>query len=154
MTSVNDRLKAAGIILPEPAAAVANYVPYLQTGKLVYISGQLPLKDGQPAFTGKVGKDVSADEATEAARYCAINLVAQVRAALGGNLERVSRVVKLTAFIASTNEFTGQPQVANGASDLMVEIFGDKGRHTRAAVGTNVLPLDAPVEIEAVFEVD
>jgi enamine deaminase RidA (YjgF/YER057c/UK114 family) len=154
MTSVDDRLKAAGITLPEAAAAVANYVPYLQTGKLVYISGQLPLKDGKLAFTGKVGKDITPEDAATAARYCAINLVAQVKAALGGDLDRVARVVKLSAFIACADDFTGQPQVANGASDLMVEVFGDKGRHTRAAVGTNVLPMNAPVEIEAVFEVE
>lgn len=154
MTTVQDRLAAAGITLPEPAAAVANYVPYLRTGNMVFISGQLPLEDGKLALTGKVGADVSTEDAARAARLCAINLIAQARAAVDGELERIRRVVKLTAFIASTNEFTGQPQVANGASDLMVEVFGDKGRHTRAAVGTNVLPMDAPVEIEAIFEVD
>lgn len=154
MTTVADRLAAAGITLPEPAAPVATYVPFLRTGNLVYISGQLPLEDGKLALTGKVGAKVSAEDATRAARACAINLIAQARAAVDGDLERITRVVKLTAFIASTNDFTGQPQVANGASDLMVEVFGDKGRHTRAAVGTNVLPMDAPVEIEAIFEVD
>lgn len=154
MITVEDRLEAAGIILPEPAVAVANYVPYLICGNFLFISGQLPLQNGKLAMTGKVGESVSPEDATAAARLCAINLLAQAKAALGGELGRISRVVKLGAFVASASDFTGQPQVANGASDLMVEIFGDKGRHTRAAVGTNVLPLDAPVEIEAIFEVD
>jgi len=154
MTSVDDRLKAAGITLPEAPAPVANYVPFLRTGNLVYVSGQLPLVNGQPAFTGKVGQEVTPEDAATAARYCAINLIAQAKAAVDGDLERVSRVVKLTVFIACANDFTNQPVVANGASDLMVEVFGDKGRHTRAAVGTNVLPRNTPVEIEAVFEVE
>jgi enamine deaminase RidA (YjgF/YER057c/UK114 family) len=150
---VENRLKAAGITLPQPVAPVANYVPFVISGPLVFISGQLPMENGALAYTGKVGREVSPEDGKEAARLCAINLIAQLKAACGGDLGRVVRLVKLGAFIASADDFSGQAGVTNGASDLMVEIFGDAGRHARSGVGTNVLPLDASVEIDAVFEI-
>lgn len=152
--TVDARLKELGIEIPEAAAPVANYVGWVKSGNMVYVSGQVPLKDGDFQFIGKVGDKYSIEEGQEAARLCAINLIAQVKAACGGDLDKVSRVVKLGNFVNSTSDFTGQPQVANGASDLMVEVFGDKGKHARFAVGTNVLPLDVAVEVDGVFEVE
>lgn len=152
--SVEQRLWGLGVTLPQPAAPVANYVPWVKSGSHLYISGQLPLLDGTLAYSGKVGAAVSIEDATDAARLCGVNLIAQAKAALG-SLEKVRRVVKLGAFVNSASDFTRQPQVANGASDLMVTAFGEAiGRHARSAVGVNVLPLDAAVEIDAVFEVD
>lgn len=151
MPSPEDRLRQLGITLPEVAAPVANYVAAVQSGNLLFLAGQLPLRDGELAYTGKVGADLTEEQGVEAARLCAINLLAQAKAALI-NLSRVKRLVKLSIFVASTPEFTRQPFVANGASDLMVEVFGDAGRHARVAVGTNVLPLDAAVEVDAIFE--
>jgi enamine deaminase RidA (YjgF/YER057c/UK114 family) len=151
--TVEARLKAAGITLPQPASPVANYVPFTISGHQVFISGQLPLVNGTLGLSGKVGREVSAEDGKLAARLCAINLIAQLKAACGGDLERVVRVVRLGVFVACSDDFTGQPQVANGASDLMAEIFDDAGRHARAAVGTNVLPLNAPVEIDGIFEI-
>ena len=151
---VESRLVELGISLPQPAAPVANYVPWVKSGNQLYVSGQLPLRDGVLAYTGKVGETVSIEDATQAARLCGINLLAQAKAALG-SLEKVRRVVKLGAFVSSASDFTRQPVVANGASDLMVAAFGETvGRHARSAVGVNVLPPDAAVEIDAVFEID
>lgn len=146
------KLIELGIALPEAAAPVANYVPAVQVGKLLYVSGQIPMRSGQLAISGKAGIDVDEARAAEAARICAINVLAQVKTALG-TLNKVKRVVRLGVFVASADGFTRQPQVVNAASDLMVAVFGDQGRHARAAVGVNVLPLDATVEVEAVFEV-
>ncbi|MBO6503225.1 MAG: RidA family protein [Kordiimonadaceae bacterium] len=151
--SINARLQELGIELPEPAAPVANYVPFVQSGNLVSISGQVPFKDGAPAFTGIVGDTVTQEEACEAARLCGINLIAQMKAACGGDLERVARVVKLGGFVNGINGFGGQPQIINAASDLMVEVFGEKGRHSRSAVGVNGLPMGVPVEIDALIEI-
>lgn len=148
-----ENLAKLGITMPTPTAPVANYVPYVVSGNMVYVSGQLPMADGKLALTGIVGDSVTAEQASEGARLCAINLIAQLKAALGGDLSRLRRVVKLGAFVASTPDFTGQPGVVNGASDLMVEVFGDAGRHARSAVATPCLPLNAAVEIDAVFEV-
>lgn len=150
--SVEQRLKDLGITLPIPAAAVANYVPFVVTGNLVFVSGQLPLDNGKPAVLGKLGAEVSVEDGTRAARLCGLGLLAQVRAAVG-DLDRVKRVVRLTAFVASTPDFTDQPKVVNGASDLMVEVLGDAGRHARVAVGAPSLPLNVAVEIEGVFEI-
>lgn len=150
---IEARLKAAGIVLPQPAAPQANYVPFVVSGHQVFISGQIPLVDGVMAYSGKVGREISADEGKLAARLCAINLLAHLKAACGGDLTRVVRVVRLGIFVACTDDFIGQPLVGNGASDLMGEIFGEAGRHARAAVGTNVLPLNAPVEIDGIFEI-
>jgi enamine deaminase RidA (YjgF/YER057c/UK114 family) len=146
------RLKELGIELPAAAAAVANYVPFVVSGNLVFVSGQLPLENGKMVVTGKLGDTLAVEDGYKAARLCALNLLAQARAAGGGDLDRVRRLVRLTAFVASTPDFTDQPKVANGASDLMVEVLGEAGRHARVAVGAPSLPLDAAVEIEGVFE--
>lgn len=151
--SIDDRLKELGIILPEPVAPVANYVPFVQSGNLVSLSGQVPFKDGKPAITGIVGDSVSDEEAREAARLCGINLIAQMKAACGGDLDKVTRVVRLGGFVCGVNGYANQPQIINAASDLMVDVFGDKGRHSRSAVGVNGLPLGVPVEIDALIEV-
>ncbi|MBL8643163.1 MAG: RidA family protein [Rhodospirillaceae bacterium] len=153
MGIVDKRLAELGITLPGAASPIANYVPAVRTGNLLFISGQLPLKEGVVALEGKVGDTVSVDQATEAARLCALNIVAQAKAALGGDLDKVTRVVKLTGFVACTPGFAQHPQVINGASDTMVQVFGDAGRHSRAAVGAPSLPRNAPVEVEAVLEV-
>lgn len=150
---IDARLDELGIELPEAAAPVANYVPYVQSGNLLFVSGQVTIWNGEVRHVGKVGAGISLEEGQQAARLCGINLIAQARAALDGDLDRVRRVVKLGVFVNSDPAFTGQPKVANGVSDLMVEVFGDAGRHARFAVGTNVLPLDVAVEVDAVFEV-
>ena len=146
------RLRELGIELPPPAAAVANYVPFVVTGSLVFVSGQLPLENGVLMVKGKLGETLTVEDGARAARLCALNLLAQVRAAAGGDIERVRRLVRLTAFVACTPGFTDQPKVVNGASDLMVQVLGEAGRHTRVAVGAPSLPLDAAVEIDAIFE--
>ena len=151
--TVDARLTRLGIELPEPAAAVANYVPFVVTGNLVFVSGQLPMEGGALAVTGKLGAAVSLEQGQRAARLCALNLIAQVRAALGGDLDRVARVVRIAGYVASTPDFTDQAKVVNGASDLMVEVFAEAGRHSRAAVGCPSLPLDAAVEVDGVFEI-
>lgn len=150
--SVEQRLKDLGIDLPVPAVAVANYVPFVVTGNLVFVSGQLPLENGKLAVQGKLGAEVDIAAGTRAARLCALGLLAQLKAATG-DLDRVKRVVRLTAFVASTPDFTDQPKVVNGASDLMVEVLGDAGRHARVAVGSPALPLNAAVEIDGIFEI-
>lgn len=143
-----------GIVLPTPAAPVANYVPFVLTGNLLSVSGQIPI-DGQGKFPypGKVGAGVSPSDAVKAARLCAINIIAQTRMACGGDLGRVVRIVRLGAFVNCIDGFSGQPAIVNGASDLMVAVFGDRGKHSRSAVGTNSLPLDVPVEIDALIEI-
>ncbi len=153
MGKIADRLKELNIELPQAAAPVANYVGWVRAGNLIFTAGQIPLKDGKPVCTGKAGADVSIEEAEEAARLCAINAIAQAAAALDGDLDRIVRVVKLTGFVNADNDFTQHPQVVNGASNLMVEVFGEAGRHARSAVGSPSLPLDVTVEVEAVFEV-
>ncbi len=150
---VDARLAELGIDVPVAAAPVANYVGYVQAGNLVFISGQVPIKDGKFQFQGKLGESMSVEDAQAAARLCAINVIAQAKAACGGDLDRVTRVVKLTGFVNSTGDFTDQPKVVNGASDLMVEVFGDKGRHSRAAVSAAALPAGVAVEVEAVVEI-
>jgi enamine deaminase RidA (YjgF/YER057c/UK114 family) len=147
------QLAALGLVLPAASAPVANYVPYVRTGNLLFVAGQLPLADGQVKYTGLVGQDVTVEDAYEAAKLCGLNLIAQAKAACGGDLGKVTRVVKLTGFVAAGPAFTDQPKVVNGASDLMVAVFGDAGRHARAAVGSPSLPRGASVEIEAIFEV-
>lgn len=152
LSPAESRLAELGITLPVPAAPVANYVPFVVSGDLLFVSGQLPIgPDG--IVRGKLGNDLDAESGSAAARLCAINLIAQAKIALGGDLSRVKRVVKLVAFIACNDAFTDQPRVANGASDLFVAVFGDAGRHARSAVGTNTLPLGAAVEVEAIFEI-
>ncbi|MEJ7927528.1 RidA family protein [Sphingobium sp. AN641] len=149
--SIEARIAELGVVLPQAAAPVASYVPAVEAGGLLHVSGQLPFVDGQ-LMTGRLGEDRDLDYGVEAARRCGMMLVAQIKAALG-DLDRVERVVKLGAFINSAASFTDQPRVANGASDLMVQIFGDAGKHARSAVGVPVLPLGAVVEIDAIVKV-
>lgn len=153
MTSqVEARLAAIGLALPEVAAPVAAYIPAVRSGNLVFTSGQLPFVDGKLPRTGKVGAEVTVDEAAELARTCAVNAIAAAKTVIG-DLDRVVRVVKVLGFVASAPDFTAQPQVVNGASNLLKEAFGESGAHARSAVGVAVLPLDAPVEVEMVVEV-
>ena len=147
--TIEDRLRQAGIELPQAAAPAANYVPYVLENGLLHIAGQIPFQADGSLLKGRLGEDYSLEQGQAAARLCAINLLAQMKAALG-TLDRVTRVVKLGVFVSSTPAFTDQPKVANGASDLMVEIFGDAGRHARSAVGVTVLPLGVPVEVDAI----
>jgi enamine deaminase RidA (YjgF/YER057c/UK114 family) len=149
--SIADRLAELGLTLPPVAAPVAAYVPAVVTGQYVYTAGQLPFVDGALPMTGKVGASVDAETATAQARVAALNALAAVES-VAGSLDRVARVVKVTVFVASEPSFTGQPGVANGASTLVGEVFGDAGVHARSAVGVAVLPLDAPVEVELVVE--
>ncbi|WP_395329987.1 RidA family protein [Novosphingobium sp. BL-8H] len=148
MTEIETRLAALGLTLPEAAAPVAAYVPVVIAGDTAYISGQLPFVDGK-LVTGRLGEDVSLEAGVEAAQACAVMILAQLKAALG-SLDRVERVVKLGAFVNSTGDFTDQPKIANGASELMVAVFGDAGKHARSAVGVPVLPLGAAVEVDAI----
>lgn len=148
--SASDRLKAAGVTLPDARPPVANYVPFVITGNLLFISGQVSITpDG--LIKGRLGEDMTLEQGQQAARACAINLIAQMKAALG-DLDRVTRVVKIGGFVNAAADFTDLPKVVNGCSDLMVEIFGDKGRHARAAVACPVLPMGAAVEVDAVVE--
>ena len=152
MSAFESRLAELGVTLPDAPAPAANYVPYVQVGDLVHVSGQISMKDG--AFlTGKLGDDMSAEEGAAAARSCAIALLAQVKAACGGDLDRLQRVVKLVGFVNSTADFGDQPKVINGASDFMVEALGDAGRHARSAVSAASLPFGVAVEIEGIFQI-
>jgi enamine deaminase RidA (YjgF/YER057c/UK114 family) len=152
VSTPEERLEALGLSVPEVAKPVAVYLPAVRSGNHVYTSGQLPMRSGELIATGKVGGEVSVEEAVECARQCALNAIAAVRAEVG-DLSNVKRIVKVVAFVASTPDFTGQPGVANGASELFGEVFGDAGKHARSAVGVPVLPLDAPVEVELLVEV-
>ena len=151
MTSVSNRLAELGIELPAVVAPVGSYLPAVRSGQLVYTSGQLPMVAGAMAATGKVGAEVSPEQARELARSCALNALAAVHALVG--IDSVVRVVKVVGFVASTPDFTGQPAVVNGASDFLGEVFGEAGVHARSAVGVAALPLDAPVEVELIVEV-
>lgn len=153
MNSIAQKLADLDIVLPTPSAPVANYVPYTITGNLVFISGQVSNAEGG-LIRGRLGADMTIEEGANAARACGINLLAQLNAATGGDLDRVTRVVKLVGFVNCSPEFVDQPKVVNGASDLMVAVFGDAGRHARAAVGAPSLPMGAAVEIDGVFEID
>ena len=147
------RLEALGLALPPVAAPLAAYVPAVRSGQCVYTAGQLPLADGQLLMTGRVGAQVSVEEATALARTCALNALAAVASVTGG-LAAVSRIVKIVGFVASDPSFTGQPLVVNGASELLQDVFGENGKHARSAVGVAVLPLDTPVEVELIAETD
>ena len=151
--SIESRLDEMGITIPEAPRPVASYVGYVISGSLVFVSGQLPFVAGELSIKGKLGEGVSLEEGTAAARQCAINILAQVKAACGGDLERIVRCVRLGGFVASAPHFTDQPKVINGASELIGAVLAERGVHSRAAVGVAVLPLDASVEIEAVFEI-
>ncbi|TPM35949.1 RidA family protein [Mesorhizobium sp. B2-3-5] len=151
--TIEKRLSDLGVTLPVAAAPAANYVPYCRTGNLLFTAGQLPLKDGKLQASGLLGRDVGTAAGKDAAKYCAINILAQAKAALG-DLENIRRLVKITVFVASATDFVEQHLVANGASDFLVAALGERGKHARSAVGTASLPLNAAVEIEAIFEVE
>ena len=146
------KLKELGITLPEAPAPAANYLPFVQVGDIVYVSGQISANENG-LITGKLGDGMSTEEGAAAARVCAINLLAQVKAACGGDLDRLLRVVKLTGFVNSTTDYTDQPKVVNGASDLLAEALGDAGKHSRSAVSAASLPLGVAVEVEGIFQI-
>lgn len=151
-SSIQQRLDALGITLDAPPAAVANYVPYVLDDKMLIISGQIPISEGSVQYKGKVGSDVDIDDAQAAARLCAINILTQAQAAIG-DLDRIERLVRLGGFVAATPDFYDHALVINGASDFMVDVLGDRGKHARAAVGCSSLPLNSAVEVEAMFRV-
>ena len=151
--NIDARLAELGIELPKAAAPAGAYVPFVKSGNLVFVAGQITLWNGEVRHRGRLGDNMSVDEGYVAARMCGLNLIAQVREACGGNLDRVSRVVRLGGFVQSTANFIDHPKVINGASDLMVEVFGGSGRHARAAVGTISLPLGVSVEVDGLFEI-
>ncbi len=153
MSLIDKKLRDLGLVLPEPVAPVANYVPYVLSGNLLHVAGQIPLVAGKPMAVGHVGGGVSVEQASACAHQCAVNIIAQIKSACDGDLDRVKRIVKLVVFVNVTPDFTDIPKVANGASDLMVAVFGDLGRHARSSVGVASLPLGVPCEVEAVVEV-
>lgn len=153
MSRIDTRLAELGVILPEPAAPVANYAPFVRSGNLVFISGQVSIGPNG-LIAGKLGRDLDVDQGVQAAHACGVNLIAQLKAACDGELDHVRRVVKLGGFVNCTDDFTDQPKVINGASDLMVAVFGDNGRHARAAVGAPSLPMNAAVEVDGIFEIE
>ncbi len=151
--TIKQQLEKLGISLPEPATPIANYALFSKSGNQIFISGQLPIESGEAVFIGKLGNDISIEDGQKAARICAINLLAVLNLACNGNLEKVVKCVKLGIFINATADFTNHPIVANGASDLMVEVFGEKGKHSRFAMGAGSLPRGVAVEVDAIFEV-
>ena len=150
---IEARLKELGIALPTPPAPAANYVPYTIGGNLVFVAGQIPIVEGEVKHRGRLGAEISVEEGRGVARICALNVLAQAKAACGGDLDRVKRCLKVVGFVACVDGFDRQPEVVNGASDLFVEVLGEAGRHARSAVGTNALPRNVPVEVEAIFEI-
>lgn len=150
---IEARLKELGIALPPPGTPAGNYVPHVQTGNLVFIAGQVPIEDGQRKFIGKCGRDYEVKQGQAAARLCAIAVIARMKAACGGDLDRVRRVVRLGGFVAAPSDFRDHAQVMNGASNLAVAVFGDAGRHARTTIGVSSLPQDASVEVEGLFEI-
>lgn len=153
MGQIDKRLAELGVTLPPVAKPVANYVGWVKTGNLVFTAGQVTLSEGKIIYQGKVGKEISLDDANKAARLCAINILSQLKDACGGDLDRVVRIVKLVGFVNAVPEFTDHPKVINGASDFLVEVFGDRGKHARSAVGSGSLPFNVGVEVEAVAEI-
>ena len=154
MNDIDKKLHDLGIILPDAPMPAANYIPYVITGKLVFISGQVPFEDGEIKHTGKVGKEIDVEQAKLIAKTCALNVISVLKNALNGDLSKVNKCVKLGIFVSCTNDFNQQPEVANGASDLMVAVFGDQGKHARFAVGSNSLPKNVPVEVDGIFEIN
>jgi enamine deaminase RidA (YjgF/YER057c/UK114 family) len=150
---IDARLAQLGIVLPSSVPPAANYVPWVRTGSLVFVAGQIPVQDGRDLHSGKLGAGVSVEQGQQAARLCAVNILAQVKTALDGDLDRVVRCVRLTGYVNSAPDFRDHPTVVNAASDLMVEVFGEAGRHARAAVGSASLPRNVCVEVDAIFEV-
>ena len=153
MGQVEARLRELELELPQPSKPGANYVPYVRSGDLVFLTGQLSQWNGERRFVGKLGKEFGVPEGQQAARLCALNLLAHLRVALNGDLDRVVRVVRLAGYVNSMPDFVGQSQVMNGASDLVIDVLGEAGRHTRMAVGVSALPYDVAVEVEGTFEV-
>ena len=153
MHAIESKLREMGLALPDAPAAAGTYLPALVAEPFLFVSGQLPLEDGRVAVTGLLGRDVDLNQGANAARLCLLSILAQAKATLSGDLGRIKRCVKLGGFVASTPDFTSHPKVINGASDLLVELMGDEGRHTRFAVGVAALPLNAAVEVEAMFAV-
>ncbi len=151
--TVEARLKELNIVLPAPPSPVASYVPYVISGRNVYVAGQVTLTPEGLKYVGTVGKELTLEDGKAAARLCGLNVIAQAKAACGGDLERVKRIVKVTVFVNAVPGFTQHPEVANGASDLFVEVFGDAGRHARAAVGAGSLPRNVATEVEAILEI-
>lgn len=151
-SKIEQRLTELGITLPPPGAPAGNYVAFVVVGDLVFMAGQVAREAGKMKYVGKVGRDLTIEQGHAAARLCAVNLLAQLKAACGGDLERVERCVRLGGFVNSPPDFLDHPKVVNGASDLMVEVFGERGQHARTAVGASALPLDSAVEVEAVFQ--
>jgi enamine deaminase RidA (YjgF/YER057c/UK114 family) len=152
MNIIDKKLLDLGIIIPSAPKPAANYIPYVISNNLIFIAGQVPFENGKIKHTGKVGDNVDINKAKSIARICGLNIISVLKDALEGDLSKVTKCVKLGIFVACTNDFHNQPEVANGASDLMVEIFGEKGKHARFAVGTNSLPRNVPVEVDAIFE--
>ena len=152
MHSFEENIKNLGLNIPELPKALANYVPYKIVGKTMYISGQAPVKNGELIYKGKVGSDITVEDGIEAARLCVINIIAAVKTGLEGDWSKLDSFVKLTGYVNCQDTFTDQPQIINGASDMLVEIFGDQGRHSRVAVGSNALPLGIAVEIDAIVQ--
>jgi enamine deaminase RidA (YjgF/YER057c/UK114 family) len=150
---IDGRLKELGLDIPTPAAPAANYVPFVVSGRLVFLAGQITLWNGELKYVGKLGDGLSLKQGQEAARVCALNLIAQAKAACGGDLDRVVRWVKINGYVNSAPDFAEHPKVMNGASDLLVEVFGDKGRHARAAVGVSSLPFNVAVEVDGILEI-
>jgi len=152
MNEIDNILKEKNIIIPKSPSPAANYIPYVNSGNLVFIAGQVPFENGKINYTGKVGSEINVDTAKIIARICGLNVLSVLKDATNGDLSKVKKCVKLGIFVACDNNFSQQPEVANGASDLMVEIFGENGKHARFAVGTNALPRNVPVEVDAIFE--
>lgn len=153
MNKIEQKLSSMGITLPPSVMPAANYVPYIISGNLVFVSGTLPMKDGKPQDIGKLGREFSVEQGQATAKLCGINILSHLKAACGGDLSRVVRCVRMGIFVASAEGFTDQPKVANGVSDMMVEIFGDAGKHARFAVGVAELPFGVAVEVDATFEI-
>ena len=153
MNDIDKKLKDLGITIPDAPSPAANYIPYVISGNLVFIAGQVPFENGKINYTGKVGKDIDINKAKEVAKICGLNVISVLKNAVKGDLSKVKKCVKLGIFVSCTSDFHQQPEVANGASDLMVEIFGENGKHARFAVGTNSLPRNVPVEVDAIFEI-
>ena len=152
--NIEKNLASQGIVLPQAASPAANYVPYVISGKQISVAGQIPFWNGELTGLGKIGRDLTTEDGANIARICGLNLIAQVKAACEGNLDRVARVVKLGGFVNCTEEFCDHPEVINGASNLMVDVFGEKGTHSRFAVGVNSLPRGVAVEVDGIFELD
>jgi enamine deaminase RidA (YjgF/YER057c/UK114 family) len=153
MTAVELKIQSLGFELPAVSAPAANYVPYMQSGNLIFLSGTLPMKDGKPQFIGKVGKEFTIEQGQDCAKLCGLNILAHLKNACGGDLGKIKKLVRMGIFVNSAAGFTDQPKVANGVSDMMVGIFGDAGRHARFAVGVSELPFGVAVEVDATFEI-